>query len=45
MMLLVEVAPGELIDKITILEIKLKNIKDETKLANVRREYKRPCAR
>ena len=40
MMLLVEVAPGELIDKITILEIKLKNIKDETKLANVRREYK-----
>ena len=40
MVLLVEVAPGELIDKITILEIKLRNIKDETKLANVRREYK-----
>ena len=39
MMLMVEVAPGELIDKITILEIKLKNIKDEAKLANVRREY------
>ena len=38
-MLMVEVAPGELIDKITILEIKLKNIKDEAKLANVRREY------
>lgn len=38
-MLLVEVAPGELIDKITILEIKLLNIKDEAKLANVRREY------
>jgi len=37
--LLVEVAPGELIDKITILEIKLQNIKDEAKLANVRREY------
>ena len=39
MKLLVEVAPGELIDKITILEIKLQNIKDEAKLANVRREY------
>ena len=39
MKLMVEVAPGELIDKITILEIKLKNIKDETKLTNVRREY------
>jgi len=37
--LLVEVAPGELIDKITILEIKLQNIKDEAKLANVRREH------
>ena len=39
MKLMVEVAPGELIDKITILEIKLKNIKDEAKLTNVRREY------
>jgi Family of unknown function (DUF6165) len=39
MKLLVEVAPGELIDKITILEIKLKNIMDEAKLANIRREY------
>jgi uncharacterized protein DUF6165 len=39
MKLMVEVAPGELIDKITILEIKLKNIEDEAKLANVRREY------
>jgi arginine deiminase len=37
--LLVEVAPGELIDKITILEIKLQNIEDEAKLANVRREH------
>ncbi|MEE2698797.1 MAG: DUF6165 family protein [Pseudomonadota bacterium] len=34
----VEVAPGELIDKITILEIKLKHIKDEEKLVNVRLE-------
>ena len=39
MKLLVEVAPGELIDKITILEIKLQNIKDEAKLANVRHEH------
>ena len=38
-MIMVEVAPGELIDKISILEIKLKNIQDEAKLANVRREY------
>jgi hypothetical protein len=35
----VAVAPGELIDKITILEIKLDRIEDETKLANVRIEY------
>ena len=34
----IEVAPGELIDKITILEIKLERIKDEDKLANVRQE-------
>ncbi len=39
MKLMVEVAPGELIDKITILEIKLENIQDEAKLANIRREY------
>jgi hypothetical protein len=35
----VEIAPGELIDKITILEIKLERIKDEAKLANVRTEW------
>jgi hypothetical protein len=34
----VEVAPGELIDKITILEIKLERIKDRAKLVNVRLE-------
>ena len=34
----VEVAPGELIDKITILEIKLERMNDEAKLANVRVE-------
>ena len=39
MRLMVEVAPGELIDKITILEIKLRKIDDEAKLTNVRREY------
>ncbi len=36
--LLVEVAPGELIDKITILEIKARRIADAAKLANVRAE-------
>lgn len=35
----VEIAPGELVDKITILEIKLERISDEEKLANVRREW------
>jgi Flp pilus assembly protein TadD len=34
----VEVAPGELIDKITILQIKTERIKDEAKLRNVRIE-------
>lgn len=35
----VEIAPGELIDKITILEIKLERIADAAKLANVRHEW------
>jgi hypothetical protein len=34
----VPVSPGELIDKITILEIKAANISDPTKLANVKVE-------
>ncbi len=34
----VEIAPGELIDKITILDIKRERIADPAKLANVRRE-------
>jgi hypothetical protein len=34
----VEIAPGELIDKITILEIKLARITDQAKLGNVRAE-------
>jgi hypothetical protein len=36
--ILVATSPGELIDKITILEIKSERIKDEQKLANVRIE-------
>ena len=36
----VEVAPGELIDKITILEIKTERISDSAKLANVRHELR-----
>lgn len=36
--ILVPVAPGELIDKITILEIKSERISDPAKLANVRLE-------
>jgi hypothetical protein len=37
--ILIEVSPGELIDKLTILEIKLKNMSDPDKLSNVQREY------
>ncbi len=36
----VEVSPGELIDKITILEIKAERIADPDKLANVQRELR-----
>jgi len=35
----VEVSPGELIDKITILEIKLARLGDPAQRANVRHEY------
>ena len=35
----VPVSPGELIDKLTILEIKLARIADPAKLANIRREH------
>lgn len=34
----IPMSPGELLDKITILEIKSERIDDEAKLANVRRE-------
>lgn len=37
-MLHVPVAPGEFLDKLAILEIKSERMKDEAKLANVRRE-------
>lgn len=39
MELLIPVSPGELLDKLTILEIKLERIDDEAKLVNVRREH------
>lgn len=39
MQILVPVSVGELVDKITILEIKLAEIKDEAKLKNVQYEY------
>jgi len=35
----IEVSNGEILDKYTILEIKLQEIKDEAKLANVRNEH------
>ncbi|NBB92521.1 MAG: hypothetical protein GVY32_05045 [Gammaproteobacteria bacterium] len=39
MELLIPVSPGELLDKLTILEIKLDRIADEAKLVNIRREH------
>src|SRR5262245_25022698 len=38
MTIVVEISPGELIDKLTILEIKLEKISEPAKLAHVRRE-------
>ena len=35
----IEVSNGEIVDKLTIVEIKLENIKNEQKLANLRVEY------
>ena len=35
----VEVSNGELLDKFSILQIKMKNITDESKLKNVKNEY------
>ncbi len=35
----IEVSNGEIVDKLTIIEIKLENIKNELKLANLKAEY------
>jgi hypothetical protein len=37
--MLIEVSDGEVVDKLTIIEIKLENIRDKAKLANIRNEY------
>jgi hypothetical protein len=37
--ILVPIAPGELIDKLTILQLKSENITDSQKLANVKHEF------
>ena len=39
MKITIEIAPGELIDRLSILEIKLTQITDPAKLANIRYEY------
>ncbi len=35
----IEVSNGEIVDKLTIIEIKLKHIKDEAKRKNLQKEY------
>ena len=35
----IEVSNGEIIDKLTIIQIKLERIKDKVKLVNLKREY------
>ena len=35
----IEVSNGEIIDKLSIIEIKLERIKDENKLENIRKEF------
>lgn len=35
----IEVSNGEILDKISILEIKLKKITDDTKIINIKKEY------
>ncbi len=37
--MVVEVSLGEVVDKVTILEIKCEKVKDEAKLKNIRTEY------
>ena len=36
----IEVSNGDIIDKLTIIQIKLERIKDEGKLKNLKKEYK-----
>ena len=38
--ILTEISAGELLDKIRILEIKLDNIRDKEKIAEIKKEYK-----
>ena len=38
--ILTEISAGELLDKISILEIKLDNIRDKEKIAEIKKEYK-----
>ena len=38
--ILTEISPGELLDKISILEIKLEKIKDKNNLEEINKEYK-----
>jgi Family of unknown function (DUF6165) len=42
--IVIPVPPGELVDKITILEIKAQRLTDTTKLRNVRRELNLLCS-
>ena len=37
--MLIEISNGELLDKLTILEIKLAEIKDKVKLVNIQKEF------
>ena len=39
-MIKIDVSVGELVDKVTILSIKLKKIQNENKLKNIRTEFK-----
>ena len=39
MKLTIEISPGELLDKISILELKLLRIEDEDKLVNIQKEF------
>jgi len=44
MSILVPISIGELIDKVTILEIKKRLIKDPAKLVNIEKEYQFLCS-